>query len=712
MALAPLKLIQRTNHLNPKESNHPLANLFDENVEILPMKRTKVVLQSLESDADAEMSASTSDESDILEYNASESLDDPPENLQDSEKAISGSLGEIQSIRKLRSGDLLVEVKSRKQSQQILKLKTLGTIPVSVTAHTSLNTCKGVITCGELLNETVEKITEELNSEGVIHVRRISIRRDGQLLPTKHLILTFHKPKLPESIRAGYIKLAVRPYIPNPLRCFQCQRFGHAKGACRGTITCAHCAEIGHDSQQCTAQEKCVNCSGSHTSYSRSCPRWQAEKQIVTVKFKENLSYPEARRKVTAQTPIPGVSYASALTDTSTKAANKIKTPENPSETDTILSEPTPTKQSKPPRKNKRKPKSQSSNPKAFETRTAAERTAFKIKEVSPSKLCCFGAGESGQEELNNLVVQLPTPFILLGDFNGHSTLLGSDSINSRGQQIEQFISDNCLCLLNNDETTYFHEPTRTFHSLDLAICSPELLPLLNFSVGSDLYNSDNFPLIVSHADSGGATLCLPRFLFQRADWTVFSQLADITENMVRTADISEAVQHIINAITNAANNSIPKTSPRRRKFRKPWWNAACRDSCRREKILWNRFRRCPTTENLVAFKQAKALARRIRRRSQRESRINFVASITSSTSSKQLWKKVKAANGIYREFSFPILNTGNVTHSAPLDIANTLGYAFAQVSANDSYSPDFMAIKNRAERTHLRFTTRRPFPL
>ncbi|GBN30683.1 hypothetical protein AVEN_5669-1 [Araneus ventricosus] len=39
-------------------------------------------LKSSYSDADAEMSASTSDESDILEYNASESLDDPPENPQ------------------------------------------------------------------------------------------------------------------------------------------------------------------------------------------------------------------------------------------------------------------------------------------------------------------------------------------------------------------------------------------------------------------------------------------------------------------------------------------------------------------------------------------------------------------------------------------------------------------------------------------------------
>ncbi|GBM45822.1 hypothetical protein AVEN_272239-1 [Araneus ventricosus] len=163
-------------------------------------------------------------------------------------------------------------------------------------------------------------------------------------------------------------------------------------------------------------------------------------------------------------------------------------------------------------------------------------------------------------------------------------------------------MSDNCLCLLNNDEKTYFHEPTRTFHSLDLAICSPELLSLLNFSVGSDLYNSDPFPLIVSHADSGGATLCPPRFLFQRAEWTVFSQLADITETLVSTEDISEAVQLIVNAITNAANNTIPKTFPRLRKVLKLWWNAACRDSLRRENILWNRFRRYPTTENLVAL--------------------------------------------------------------------------------------------------------------
>ncbi|XP_055941891.1 uncharacterized protein LOC129971939 [Argiope bruennichi] len=133
----------------------------------------------------------------------------------------------------------------------------------------------------------------------------------GQLLPTKHLVLTFQTPTLPEKVKAGYMRLAVRPFIPNPLRFYQCQRFGHSKMACHGTLTCARCAEKGHDSQQCTGPEKCVNCNGEHTSFSRSCLRWKLQKEIITVKTKEEIPYPEAKRKILAQTSSPGISYAS-----------------------------------------------------------------------------------------------------------------------------------------------------------------------------------------------------------------------------------------------------------------------------------------------------------------------------------------------------------------------------------------------------------------
>ncbi|GBO43927.1 hypothetical protein AVEN_107867-1 [Araneus ventricosus] len=78
------------------------------------------------------------------------------------ERAITGSIGDVKSTKKLRSGDLLVEVQSRKQSEQIVKLKTFSNILVTVSPHATLNSSKGVITCGELLNVPTEEILKEL----------------------------------------------------------------------------------------------------------------------------------------------------------------------------------------------------------------------------------------------------------------------------------------------------------------------------------------------------------------------------------------------------------------------------------------------------------------------------------------------------------------------------------------------------------------------
>ncbi|GFU39058.1 RNase H domain-containing protein [Trichonephila clavipes] len=129
----------------------------------------------------------------------------------------------------------------------------------------------------------------EYGGSKVCDVRRITIRRDGQVLNTKHLILTFSTPELPQFVKAPYLHCPVRPYIPNPLRCFQCQRFGHSKTVCRGQPTCSRCAEVGHDSADCKAKERCVNCKGDHSSFSRSCPTWILEKEITAVKIKINF---------------------------------------------------------------------------------------------------------------------------------------------------------------------------------------------------------------------------------------------------------------------------------------------------------------------------------------------------------------------------------------------------------------------------------------
>ncbi|GFW95644.1 probable RNA-directed DNA polymerase from transposon X-element [Trichonephila clavipes] len=330
----------------------------------------------------------------------------------------------------------------------------------------------------------------------------------------------------------------------------------------------------------------------------------------------------------------------------------------------------------------------------------------------SHSLLCLFTNNNVVPHvDLNQLVSQLPAPFILLGDFNGHSPLWGHDDTNSRGRQIELLISDHCLCLLNNDEKTYFHAPTRTFHSLDLAICSPTLLPMLNFEVANDLHNSDHFPLLVSHVNGTGVRNCTPTYRFHLADWDTFTRLAVITGIMVQDGTINDAVLNVTEAIRNDADAAIPKTSNLSRKLCKPWWNSACQQAKKEQRRRWGIFRRYPTTDNLIAFKRAKAFARKIRRQSQRESWIQYVSSITSSTTSQQLWRKVKAANGLYRDFSIPMLETSTALYSSFFDVANLIGKTFASVSSSDSYSPAFQATKNRLERTPINFRCRQPLP-
>ena len=49
-------------------------------------------------------------------------------------------------------------------------------------------------------------------------------------------------------------------------------------------------------------------------------------------------------------------------------------------------------------------------------------------------------------QHLDNLLQQLPSPYILLGDFNGHNILWGDQNNDSRDELIENFITKNDIC--------------------------------------------------------------------------------------------------------------------------------------------------------------------------------------------------------------------------------------------------------------------------
>lgn len=213
-------------------------------------------------------------------------------------KCLSNLIGAGYKAQKMSNGDLLIEVKDKTQCDKLLKVDKIGDIPVIVSPHRSMNTVRGVISEADLLDLSENELLEGFHEQNVIKVQRIVIRRENREIPTKHIVLTFGTTVLPETVEAGYVKIRVRPYIPNPRRCYTCQKFGHGSLSCRGKQTCARCSKTDHASEGCTAPPRCVNCSGDHAAYSRSCQQWKKEKEIIALKVKENITYPEARRRL------------------------------------------------------------------------------------------------------------------------------------------------------------------------------------------------------------------------------------------------------------------------------------------------------------------------------------------------------------------------------------------------------------------------------
>ncbi|GFV20846.1 putative RNA-directed DNA polymerase from transposon BS [Trichonephila clavipes] len=233
-------------------------------------------------------------------------------------KAILGIGGEPKSIKRLRSGDLLIETISDLQTKSFLLAKTFLNSPVNISPHKTLNSRRGVISEPDLLSTPESEILEGFSDQGVIQVRRIIIKKDSNIIPTKRLILTFNSPKLPTTLKAGYLNCKIRAYIPNPLRCFKCQRFGHSQIACCGQLTCSRCASVGHSSADCSLAQKCVNCSQPHSSDSKQCPKWKAEKEIQAIKTNTNISYLEARKLIAPQLSQTYAQVAKPSTVTST----------------------------------------------------------------------------------------------------------------------------------------------------------------------------------------------------------------------------------------------------------------------------------------------------------------------------------------------------------------------------------------------------------
>ena len=305
--------------------------------------------------------------------------------------------------------------------------------------------------------------------------------------------------------------------------------------------------------------------------------------------------------------------------------------------------------------------------------------------------------------DLNKLVDQLPEPFLLLGDFNGHHPLWGCADSNTRGNIIENFIGQNDLCLLNDKTSTYLHPATGHYSSLDLSICSPTLLLDYSFAVHDDLCGSDHFPIFLSNG-STPIPKPPPRWKFSKADWGMFTYLCNSKLTPENFQDIEDPIETFSSTLLSIAEECIPKTSTNSKRS-VPWFDDDCKNAIKERRAAVRKFSINPTSENLQFVKIFRAKARRTVRQAKKKSWESYVSKLNSRTSIKNVWNMVRKITGKNKSSTIKHLKKSNLdTATEPKDIANCLADTFAKNSSSDNYSQTFRKFKDQKEKSKLNF--------
>lgn len=104
------------------------------------------------------------------------------------------------------------------------------------------------------------------------------------------------------------------------------------------------------------------------------------------------------------------------------------------------------------------------------------------------------------KSDIEAIINQLPTPFILIGDVNAMNIIWGNSKNCNRGKIIENILDTHSnISLLNTGEPTHFCLFRGTYSAVDISLCSTSLLNTTSWEVLNHLYGSDHFPIILNY---------------------------------------------------------------------------------------------------------------------------------------------------------------------------------------------------------------------
>ena len=304
------------------------------------------------------------------------------------------------------------------------------------------------------------------------------------------------------------------------------------------------------------------------------------------------------------------------------------------------------------------------------------------------------GADGYTNTDLQNLIDQLPPPFLLLGDFNAHNPLWGGNVLDVYGTIVENILNTNDVILYNDGSMTYHHIHTNTYSAIDLSICSSNIAMDFNWSVNNYLHGSDHYPIHLKYSENI-PTCSPPKWKEKEADWNKYRQSIHIDKEFESFPSHLEAYSYLTEKIINSAEASIPKTGNQPRRPAVPWWDKKCNVLRKIARKCYRKFKNTGSQTSKIIYQRALARKRRYFRKAKRESWMYYVNGITSKTPSCFVWRKIRKLSGKFVPSPLPTLKINNNLITDPGEVANSLGKHFSDVSSPNNYSEEFRKIRN-----------------
>lgn len=186
------------------------------------------------------------------------------------------------------------------QIKQLTAQKSFGNTEIECYLPNSETRISGVIHPIDI-NTDLQTLAEEIradNGANVINVQRLKKRLNNNWEESLSIKITFSGNKCPNFVSVNYIRYSIRPFIENPMQCYNCQRIGHTSKSCKATTPrCLLCGGS-HNRNACDNSDlrSCANCKEQHAANSRQCRFIKQAMEIERIKATKQIPYDEARK--------------------------------------------------------------------------------------------------------------------------------------------------------------------------------------------------------------------------------------------------------------------------------------------------------------------------------------------------------------------------------------------------------------------------------